>query len=346
MTIGMLLKSKIRLVIVTDAWKPQVNGVVTTLGKTQDTSIQLGHQVHVINPSECKTIACPTYPEIRLALGARNHVEKQITDFQPTHIHIHISTEGPLGQAARKYCLRDKLAFTTSYHTQFPEYIRERLPIPLSISYKYFRHFHSKAACTMVGTPHQRKILQQRGFKNISLWTRGVNTNIFKPRDKHYLDYPRPIWIYAGRVAVEKNIEAFLSLDLPDTKVVIGDGPATVGLQQKYPGVKFEGYKFGEDLATYIASGDVFVFPSLTDTFGVVMLEAMACGLPVAAFPVTGPRDVVRDGVTGILNENLQAAALEALTLNPQDCINQALQYTWEQATQQFLNNLTLAIAA
>ena len=340
----MSLKNKIRLVIVTDAWKPQVNGVVTTLGKTQDTSIQLGHQVHVINPSECKTIPCPTYPEIRLALGARAHVEKQINDFQPTHIHI--STEGPLGQAARKYCLRNQLAFTTSYHTQFPEYIRERLPIPLSLSYKYFRHFHSKATCTMVGTPYQRKILQQRGFKNISLWTRGVDTSIFKPRDKRHLDYPRPIWICAGRVAVEKNIEAFLSLDLPGTKVVIGDGPATNDLKQKYPDVKFEGYKFGAELSAYIASGDVFVFPSLTDTFGVVMLEAMACGLPIAAFPVTGPRDVVRNGVTGILNEDLQAAALEALTLNPQDCINQALQYTWEQATQQFLNNLTLATAA
>ncbi len=333
--------SPMRLAIVTDAWKPQVNGVVTTLGKTRCTAEKLGHQVHVINPSECKTIPCPTYPEIRLALGAGKYVKKQITQLQPTHIHI--STEGPLGYAARKYCIKNKLAFTTSYHTQFPEYIRERLPIPLSISYKLFRRFHSKAARTMVGTPYQRKILEDRGFKNIALWTRGVDTDIFKPKNKGYLSYPRPIWIYVGRVAVEKNIEAFLSLDLPGTKVVIGDGPATDVLREKYSDVKFEGYKFGEELASYIASGDVFVFPSLTDTFGVVMLEAMACGLPVAAFPVTGPRDVVRNGTTGILNQDLKTAALEALKLAPQDCINQALEYTWEQATLQFINNLTLA---
>jgi glycosyltransferase involved in cell wall biosynthesis len=336
--------SPIRLVIVTDAWKPQVNGVVTTLGKTRDTAEKLGHQVHVINPSKCRTIPCPTYPEIRLALGAGKHVKKQISDFQPTHIHI--STEGPLGLAARKYCIKNNLAFTTSYHTQFPEYIRERFPIPLSLSYKFFRRFHSKATRTMVGTPHQRKILQDRGFKNISLWTRGVDTDVFRPKNKDHLRYSRPIWIYVGRVAVEKNIEAFLSLDLPGTKVVIGDGPATDTLLKKYSDVKFEGYKFGEQLASHIASGDVFVFPSLTDTFGVVMLEAMACGLPVAAFPVTGPRDVVRNGTTGILNEDLKTAALEALQLNPQDCINQALEYTWEQATLQFINNLTLATSA
>lgn len=333
--------SSIRLVIVTDAWKPQVNGVVTTLGKTRDTAEKLGHKVHVINPSECKTIPCPTYPEIRLALGAKKHVQKEIEEFKPTHIHI--STEGPLGQAARKYCLKNNLSFTTSYHTQFPEYIRERFPIPLSLSYKFFRRFHSKATRTMVGTPHQQKLLLDRGFKNVALWTRGVDTDVFKPSNKDPLDYPRPIWIYVGRVAVEKNIEAFLSLDLPGTKVVIGDGPATNELKAKYTSVKFEGYKFGEALAAHIASGDVFVFPSLTDTFGVVMLEAMACGLPVAAFPVTGPRDVVRNGNTGILDEDLKKAALEALKLDPQECIKQAHEYTWEQATLQFINNLTLA---
>lgn len=330
-----------RLVVVTDAWKPQVNGVVTTLGKTTETIKSFGHDVLVVNPSECKTIPCPTYPEIRLALTPKKFVKTQIEKFEPTHIHI--ATEGPLGIAARSYCLKHKLAFTTSYHTQFPEYIKERFPIPLSVSYYFFRRFHSKATRTMVGTPHQRKILQDRAFNNLSLWTRGVDTQIFKPRDKHLLPYARPIWIYVGRVAVEKNIEAFLSLSLPGTKVVIGDGPASEELQAKYPEVIFEGYKFGEELASYIASGDVFVFPSLTDTFGVVMLEAMACGLPVAAFPVTGPRDVVRNGVTGILNEDLAIACEQALQLKPQDCINQALEYTWEQATNQFINNLTLA---
>ncbi len=330
-----------RLVIVTDAWKPQVNGVVTTLSKTTETIKSFGHQVLVINPSECKTIPCPTYPEIRLALSPAKFVRQQVEKFAPTHIHI--ATEGPLGIAARRYCIKHDLAFTTSYHTQFPEYIKERFPIPLSVSYFFFRRFHSKATRTMVGTPHQRKILQDRNFNHLSLWTRGVDTDIFKPRDKDFLSYPRPIWIYVGRVAVEKNIEAFLSLALPGTKVVIGDGPASEELRQKYQDVKFEGYKFGEELATYIASGDVFVFPSLTDTFGVVMLEAMACGLPVAAFPVTGPRDVVRPGKTGVLHEDLFTAAQEALKLDPQDCIEQALEYTWEQATRQFINNLTLA---
>jgi len=329
-----------RLVVVTDAWKPQVNGVVTTLGKTTDTIKSFGHEVLVINPSECRTIPCPTYPEIRLALKPGSYVKKRIKEFQPTHIHI--ATEGPLGLAARRFCIKNKLAFTTSYHTQFPEYIKERFPIPLSVSYFFFRRFHNKATRTMVGTPHQRKILQDRNFNNLALWTRGVDTQIFKPRDKDFLTYARPIWAYVGRVAVEKNIEAFLSLNLPGTKVVIGDGPAAEELKQKYPNVKFEGYKFGAELASYVASSDVFVFPSLTDTFGVVMLEAMACGLPVAAFPVTGPYDVVRDGKTGILNENLEVAALEAIKLNPQDCIKQALEYTWEQATRQFINNLTL----
>lgn len=333
--------SRIRLAVVTDAWKPQVNGVVTTLSKTTETIQHQGHDVLVINPSDCNTIPCPTYPEIRLALKPKTHVYKQIDEFQPTHIHI--STEGPLGLAARKYCIKNHLAFTTSYHTQFPEYIRERFPIPLTISYKFFKHFHSKATRTMVGTPHQRKILEDRGFKNLSLWTRGVDTATFKPGDKNLVPYQHPIWIYVGRVAVEKNIEAFLSLDIPGTKVVIGDGPATAELRSKYSNVKFEGYKFGAELAAHIASGDVFVFPSLTDTFGVVMLEAMACGLPVAAFPVTGPRDVVRNGKTGILHENLKTACNEALKLNPQDCLDQANEYTWEQATLQFINNLALA---
>ena len=276
-----------------------------------------------------------------MALSPTKYIKRAIASFGPTHFHI--ATEGPLGLSARRFCIKNGYAFTTSYHTQFPEYIRERAPIPLDISYKFFRRFHSKATRTMVGTPHQRKMLEDRHFKNIVLWSRGVDTTIFKPGDKDFLPYQRPIWIYVGRVAVEKNIEAFLSLDLPGTKVVIGDGPAMAELQLKYSDVKFEGYKFGQELASYIASGDVFIFPSLTDTFGVVMLEAMACGLPVAAFPVTGPCDVVREGLTGQLNEDLKTAALSALTLKSSDCLQQAQEYTWEQATQQFINNLTTA---
>jgi len=327
-----------RCVIVTDAWKPQVNGVVTTLGKTSEIIQSFGHKVLIIHPGQAKTIPCPTYPEIRLALRPRKLIDRQMTQFSPTHIHI--ATEGPLGLAARAFCIRNNMAFTTSYHTQFPEYIKQRFPVPLKLSYHFLRRFHDKATRTMVGTPHQKKILQDRQFNELVLWSRGVDTNIFRPHDKSLLDYPRPIWIYVGRVAVEKNIEAFLDAELPGTKVVIGDGPALNTLKQKYTDVKFEGYKFGEELAACIASGDVFVFPSLTDTFGVVMLEAMACGLPVAAYPVTGPRDVVRNGVTGILNEDLQTAALAALKLDPRDCIEQAREFTWEQATRQFISHL------
>ena len=328
-----------KIAIVTDAWSPQVNGVVTTLGKTKNTAQKLGHEVHVINPGHCKTIPCPTYPEIRLALNARSHVKRELENFSPTHIHI--ATEGPLGIFARRYCIKHKLAFTTSYHTQFPEYIKKRFPIPLRLSYKFFKRFHSKASRTMVGTPHMKSLLEERGFKNIALWSRGVDHSTFKPGDKNTLSDVKPIWVYVGRVAVEKNIEAFLRLNLPGSKVIIGDGPAKNELEKKYPDCNFVGYKFGKELASYIASADVFVFPSLTDTFGVVMIEAMACGLPVAAFPVTGPRDVVIDGVTGCLHEDLETAALAALELNPADCLAQAHEYTWEKATLQFINNLT-----
>jgi len=269
----------LKLLLVTDAWKPQVNGVVTTLGKTTQTIKSFGHEVLVINPSECKTIPCPTYPEIRLALSPGKFVKKQIQQFNPTHIHI--ATEGPLGLAARRYCIKNKLAFTTSYHTQFPEYIKERFPIPLSVSYSFFKRFHDKATRTMVGTPHQRKILQDRNFKNLSLWSRGVDTNIFKPRGKQFLSFPRPIWIYVGRVAVEKNIEAFLSLSLPGTKVVIGNGPALEELQQKYPDVKFEGYKFGEELATYIASGGVLSLITVPHSPSPITSKAMVIALSI-----------------------------------------------------------------
>ena len=335
------MNSKIKLALVTDAWKPQVNGVCTTLGKTCDTLKQLRHEVHVINPNPCKTIPCPTYPEIRLVLRPFSFVKKELETFQPTHIHI--ATEGPLGFAARRYCVKHKLSFTSSYHTQFPEYIRKRYPIPLSLTYKFFRWFHGASARLMIGAPAQRRLLEERGFNNIVYWTKGVDTELFKPGDKEFLNYERPIWVYLGRVAVEKNIESFLALDLPGTKVIIGDGPAKEELYAKYPEIKFEGYRFGEELVRYLGAGDVFVFPSLTDTFGLVMLEAMACGLPIAAYPVTGPIDVVRDGETGCLNEDLKEAALCALKLNPQDCLQQANEYTWKNATLEFIDNLILA---
>lgn len=327
-----------KIAIVTDAWRPQTNGVVKTLSTTADGLRALGHDVTVIEPNQFKTFPCPTYPEIRLAWLPYGRLSSLLEDFAPDAIHI--ATEGTLGGAARKWCLRRGFPFTTSYHTQFPEYVRARVPIPLAVSYAHLRRFHSAAARTMVATPAMQQLLESRGFRNIVRWTRGVDVNLFKPRDKSFLDFPRPIATYVGRVAVEKNIEAFLKLDLPGTKLIVGDGPARAELEAKYPTVKFVGFKYGEELASHVAASDVFVFPSRTDTFGLVLLEAMACGLPVAAFPVTGPIDVVTQGVTGELSEDLRAATLAALKLDPGQCRAYALTNTWENATRQFLSHL------
>ncbi len=328
-----------KIAIVTDAWEPQVNGVVTTLKTTQQTLIAAGNVAEVFTPTNFKSIPCPTYPEIRLAINPKPSLRKYLQDFQPEAIHI--ATEGPMGLAARSICKKNNWHFTTSYHTQFPEYIRERAPIPLKASYAFFRWFHSGAVRTMVGTQRQEDLLKNNGFKNLVRWPRGVNTKIFKPGDKNFIKDTRPIWIYVGRVAVEKNIQSFLELDLPGTKYVVGNGPAHDEMKNKHQNVKFIGYKFGEELAQFIAASDVFVFPSKTDTFGIVMLEAMACGIPVAAYPVTGPIDVVRDNISGCMNDDLKQAALCALELDTKNCLAQADEYTWEKASTMFLNNLT-----
>jgi glycosyltransferase involved in cell wall biosynthesis len=328
----------VRIAIVTDAWRPQTNGVVKTLSTTADGLRALGHDVHIVEPNQFKTFPCPTYPEIRLAWLPYGRLAELLEDFGPDAIHI--ATEGTLGAAARRWCLRQRFPFTTSYHTQFPEYVRARVPIPLAMSYAHLRRFHSAAARTMVATPAMQRLLESRGFRNIVRWTRGVDVSLFKPRDKNFLDFPRPIEMYLGRVAIEKNIEAFLKLDLPGTKVIVGDGPARAELEAKYPSAKFVGFKYGEELASHVAAADVFVFPSRTDTFGLVLLEAMACGLPVAAYPVTGPIDVVTRGVTGELNEDLRVATLAALKLDPNQCRAYALANTWETATRQFLSHL------
>lgn len=327
-----------KIAIVTDAWLPQTNGVVKTLATTAQRLRGAGHDVCVIEPNQFRTWPCPTYPEIRLAWRPYRRINELLREFAPDAIHI--ATEGTLGGAARKWCLRQRMPFTTSYHTQFPEYVRARAPIPLSVTYAYLRHFHGAATRTMVATPTLQRQLEARGFRNIVRWTRGVDVELFKPRDKHYLPYPRPIAIYVGRVAVEKNIETFLQLDWPGTKVIVGDGPARKALEARYPQAMFAGYRFGEELASHIAAADVFVFASRTDTFGLVLLEAMACGVPVAAYPVTGPIDVVRAGLTGVLNEDLRTAAIDALQLDPQQCRAYALQHTWDAAAEQFLTNL------
>jgi len=328
----------LRLALVTDAWLPQVNGVVRTLGNTIREIEAAGHGVTVISPAEFRTIPCPTYPEIRLALFAGRAVRRRLDALDPEAVHV--STEGPLGLAARNWCLRHGRPFTTAYHTQFPEYVRARVPIPLSVGYAAVRWFHGRATRTLVTTPSMQRQLEARGLRNLHLWGRGVDTELFRPRGKDFLNLPRPIWLYFGRVAVEKGIGDFLALDLPGTKLVVGDGPACDELKRRYPKAVFAGYRHGEDLAAHISASDVFVFPSRTDTFGLVLLEAMACGVPVAAYPVTGPVDVVRDGVTGVLSDDLRRAALAALKLDPQACRAHALAHSWEASTRQFLSAL------
>jgi glycosyltransferase involved in cell wall biosynthesis len=330
-----------KVAIVTDAWQPQVNGVVMTLGHTGRELNAMGHEVRYVTPGQFRSIPCPTYPEIRLALLPYRGVRRMLDEFRPEAIHI--ATEGPLGLAAHRYCRQRRFAFTTSFHTQFPEYLRARhVPLPLRWTYGWLRRFHSSAQCTMVPTPSQRERLAGYGFKRLIVWARGVDTTMFRPEPRRRFDVPRPIAIYVGRVAVEKNIEAFLDLDLPGSKVVVGDGPALARLRAAYPGVQFLGALFGHELAATIAGADVFVFPSLTDTFGLVMLEAMACGVPVAAFPVTGPVDVVCANLSGCLDRDLKQAVLSALKLSREDCVRYAQNYTWRRCSETFAANLVM----
>lgn len=327
-----------RLTLVTDAWLPQVNGVVRTWQQVTGQFEQWGHAVEVIHPALFRTISAPRYPEIKLAIGAKRGVRRMLDEQQPDAIHI--ATEGPLGQAGRKYCHKRGIKFTTSYHTQFPMYLKRYFGIPQTLSYRFIRWFHGAAEATLVPTATVGRELEARGLKNIVVWRRGVDTDQFKPEPKHDYGLPRPIFLYAGRVAIEKNIEAFLELDLPGSMVVVGDGPPREALAKKFPHVHFAGYQFGEDLASHYAGADVFVFPSKTDTFGVVMLEANACGLPVAAFPVTGPIDVVKPGVTGFVDDDLAVAARRALELDPADCLAYAHENSWEACARVVLDHL------
>lgn len=330
--------------IVSDAWHPQTNGVVNTLTHTAEWLRRFGHEVRVIGPQHFRSLPCPTYPEIRLALWPSRGIGRMIGEFAPDALHI--ATEGPLGLAARRHALQGGLRFTTSYHTRFPQYLRARAPIPLGASYRALRWFHSRARRCMVSTASLRGELESYGFANLALWQRGVDTEMFRPRDKGALDLPRPIAGYVGRVAVEKNVAAFLSMPWEGSKVVIGDGPARASLQSSHPNAHFLGFLYGEALASRLAALDVMVFPSRTDTFGLVNLEAMACAVPVAAFPVSGPADVVEDGVTGALDENLAQAALRALAVDPAACRRRALGAGWDVCTRQFEGHLTPCFGA
>ena len=328
-----------RILIATDAWRPQVNGVVSTLTALARGVASLGNEVQFVSPDGFPSVAVPTYPGLRIALPNRREIARRIEAAAPDAIHL--ATEGPIGWAVRAYCRRRKLAFTTSYTTRFPEYIAARSIIPATLSYTVLRHFHGAGAMTMVATDSLRRDLTERGFGKLGTWTRGVDTELFNPEHPAELDFPRPIFMSVGRVAVEKNLDAFLSLPLPGTKVVIGDGPQKAELERRYPTAKFLGVKQGAELAAHLAAADVFVFPSLTDTFGVVQLEALACGTPVAAFPVMGPIDVIADRPIGVLDNDLRRACIGALSLSREACRNFALSYSWENSTRQFIGNLS-----
>ncbi|MCH9699569.1 MAG: glycosyltransferase family 1 protein [Gammaproteobacteria bacterium] len=328
-----------KLTLISDAWRPQINGVVTTLEHIVNHLQEQGHEILLITPDRFPTLPCPTYPSIRLAMVSQRKVAQLIEEFSPQYIHI--ATEGPLGLAARNFCTSRKLAHTTSLHTLFPEYINLRCGIPVNYGYAYLRWFHSKASCVLVTTQSIRNHLQEHEMNNLQVWSRGVDLERYHPDKKMLIDVPRPISMYAGRVAVEKNLDAFLQLDIPGTQFVVGDGPALASLKTAYPNARFVGVKTGEELAGYLASADVFVFPSHTDTFGVVMLEALASGVPVAAYPVPGPKDVITDPLVGCLHENLQTAVNIALTLNSDICRQFARRFSWQNCVTQFKHALT-----
>lgn len=327
-----------RIMIVTDAWEPQVNGVVRTLKQTRAELQKLGHTVGLLTPLEFRTLPCPTYPEIRLSLFPGGKVGKRLKDFQPDAVHI--ATEGPLGLAARRFCLRNRLPFTTAYHSRFPEYVNLRFGIPLAWSYAWLRRFHNAASAVMAPTRVVIEDLEQQGFHNVVLWSRGVDLETFKPGPRDRLQTRKPIFVYVGRVAVEKNVESFLELDLPGSKWVCGDGPAAAQLRARYPDVNWLGVLNPQELAQVYNSADVFVFPSRTDTFGLVLLEAMACGCPVAAYPVTGPVDVIGPEGPGALCDDLKDACLAALTIDRAEVRRFAERYSWATASQQFLTHL------
>jgi glycosyltransferase involved in cell wall biosynthesis len=328
-----------KIAIVSDAWRPQTNGVVTTLTRTVlSLGDDFGHDVSVMTPEGLRTFACPTYPEIRLAPFQGRRIAEWLEHLQPDALHV--ATEGPLGLAARRAAIRAGLRFTTSYHTQFPQYLAARLPIPERATYAGLRWFHSAAERTMVGTSAVREDLRRHGFRNLVQWTRGVDTALFRPRERSRPAGGPPVLMYVGRVAVEKSVEDFLRAPVAGTKVIVGGGPALADLRTRYPHAEFLGYRYGEELAQLMAGADVFVFPSRTDTFGLVMLEALASGVPVAAYPVTGPIDVIRDGEVGCLRESLADAIAGALTLDRARCRDYALGFRWENATREFIGNL------
>ncbi|MCC5888161.1 MAG: glycosyltransferase family 1 protein [Gammaproteobacteria bacterium] len=324
------------ILIVTDAWHPQTNGVVTTLEQVIAGARDVGHRVEVLESSSFRTMGLPGYREIRVAINPFS-VGRRIRELVPTAVHI--ATEGPLGLSARRFLVKQGLPFTTSLHTKFPEYMRARIGLPLRLGYRFLRWFHRPAGSTLVTTARQKEELEAWGLRHLQVWGRGVDIRRFRPRPR-LRGFDGPLLLYVGRLAVEKNLQAFLELDCPGQKVVVGDGPQRAALQRRYPDVTFTGYCYGDELAEWYARADVFVFPSRTDTFGLVMLEAMACGTPVAAYPVTGPLDLVIEGVNGALDEDLGSAVERALNCDRVACRGSAEQQSWDSVVQRFLDDL------
>jgi glycosyltransferase involved in cell wall biosynthesis len=328
-----------RLLVVTDAWRPQINGVVRTLESVGKELMRTGFDVQYLTPERFWTLPVPSYPEIRISLASLGAVTRQVEAVSPDHIHI--ATEGPLGLLARQYCIDRRLGFTTSFHTRFPEYVAMRVPVPQEWSYGYLRWFHSAAARTLVPTPSLRDDLIARGFVRLGLWTRGVDGERFRPGPKtQFNDLPGPHLLYVGRVAAEKNVEAFLNLEVPGTKIIVGDGPDCIRLMREHPEVVFLGYRHGEELGQLYRSADVLVFPSRTDTFGNVITEALASGTPVAAYPVTGPLDVLSEPKAGALDDDLNVAVARALTLNRADARAHGERFTWAASAAQLQSAL------
>jgi glycosyltransferase involved in cell wall biosynthesis len=329
-----------RILIVTDAWAPQVNGVVRTLSTVAAELRAMGHAVEVIGPDRFRTLPCPTYPDIRLALRPTRRLAAMIEAFRPDALHV--ATEGPLGLAARRWARREGFAFTTAFHTRFAEYIHARTRLPVRPVYAWLRRFHGAGSGTMVATDSLWRDLDARGFRHLRPWSRGVDLDLFTPEPREDWNLPRPVLLYVGRVAVEKNIGAFLDLDLPGSKVVVGGGPQLAALRRRYPSVLFTGPRYGAALAQSYAGADAFVFPSLTDTFGLVLLESLACGTPVAAFPVTGPIDVLAgaDGRVGAVDTDLAAAVRRALTADRAACRAYAERFSWRACAEVFLSHL------
>lgn len=329
-----------RILVATDAWRPQINGVVRSLEMLGKSAADFGVEIDFLTPQEFRTFPMPGYPEIPLSLAFPSYIRRRInTGFD----HIHIATEGPIGQVTRTVCLKDKICFTTSFHTLFPEYIHARCGLPISLSYGVLRRFHNAGAGVMVSTPTLARNLNDRGFARLLQWSRGVDHDLFTPEKEVDLGIPKPIFLYAGRLAVEKNLESFLSLELPGSKIVVGDGPARAHLMKLFPDTIFLGSKTSDELAPIYASSDVFVFPSRTDTFGMVLLEALSSGLPIAAFPVMGPIDVIGKSEAGVMDDDLRVAALEALKISRECARMHALKYSWRNCAMQFLDNVAHA---